>query len=320
MKSFLFLSLALAFLFENTYAYILPQTFKEFHPIGIFKSINTKKPYTYNLGTLPMILWFDKNNNPNSMINTCKHLGNNLKDSTIKNGCLVCPFHKSSYNETDKFGSTIIKDGLIWWNYKSQLKIPPSLPLSSNEMNKDSYKTINFKTDININIISFVLNFMYLYNLNVKYLFKNKKMLITSYNNNHTLKLFYKYPYTIIVSNTFNYQFMNNDHKLVKSVFMINILPISTNKSRLYITVKYKNGFVNYLINIIHSFIIKLFIYNLKFKLEKSYNNFLFKQDLMFKHKNNNDDYLIKINDCYKNYMPLNHFTVNHFMINKNFY
>ncbi len=126
MKSFLFLSLALAFLFENTYAYILPQTFKEFHPIGILKSINTKKPYTYNLGTLPMILWFDKNNNPNSMINTCKHLGNNLKDSTIKNGCLVCPFHKSSYNETDKFGSTIIKDGLIWWNYKSQLKIPPS--------------------------------------------------------------------------------------------------------------------------------------------------------------------------------------------------
>jgi len=64
---------------ETVNSYILPQTFKDFHPIGIEKDINKNKPYNFNLGKLPLILWFDKNNKPITIINTCKHLGNNLK-------------------------------------------------------------------------------------------------------------------------------------------------------------------------------------------------------------------------------------------------
>lgn len=299
-------------------SYILPQTFKEFHPIGIEKSINKNKPYNFNIGTLPLILWFDKNNNPTTIINTCKHLGNNLKNSQIKNNCLVCPFHKTIYNHTDNFGSTIIKDGLVWWNYKSMLKQPPSIPVNI-QKKKENYKTINFKVDINVDLISCILNIMYLYNFNIKYLFKNKKLFIKSFNKYNIIKIYFKYPYTIIVSNNFIIKFMNMLN--IKSIFMINILPISNNQSRLYITTKYKEGFANYLINIIHSFIIKLFIYKLKFKLEKSYNNFTFKNLLIFNKDNtDNNDYLIKIFNCYKNYMPLNDFTIKHFMINKNFY
>mgnify|MGYP001289333905 CR=1 FL=1 len=55
-----------------------------------------------------------------------------------------------------------------------------------------------------------------------------------------------------------------------------------------------------------------------KFKgyLEKRFNNFRFKYYLL----KNDNSIIYKIYDLYKNYMFINDFTINHFLINKNFY
>lgn len=203
----------------------------------------------------------------------------------------------------------------MWWNYKSKKYQPPSIPTNNN----NNYKNTIFKVDLKIDLINCILNIMYIYNFNIKYLFKNKKLFIKSFNKYNILKLYFKYPYTIIVSNIYIFNLINKNIN-IKSVFMINVLPISDNQSRLYITIKYKEGFINYFLNLLHSFIIKIFIYKLKYKLEQSYNNFEYKHLLFFNKNENNNNYLLKLYNCYKDYMPLNDFTIKHFMINKNFY
>lgn len=90
-------------------AFILPQIVREWHPIAIEKNIDKSKPYVYNIGKLPMVLWYDNNNNPLSTINICKHLGARLDNGIINDGCLHCSNHLTSYNSSDAVGNIIQK-------------------------------------------------------------------------------------------------------------------------------------------------------------------------------------------------------------------
>ena len=304
---------------STSYSYILPQTFKDFQPVGIYnhKHNHNHKNYQFNFGVLPLLLWYDDNKNPNVIINSCKHLGNNLKNSKIKNNCLICPFHHSSYSKNESLGTTIINDGLIWWAYKPHHNNPPHLPVLNK--NKENYETINFKIDININFINCILNILYL-NQNIKYLFRNKKLFIK----NENIKMFYKYPYTIIISNSLNSLNLLNSLN-IKSIFMINLFPISNDITRLYISIKSiktNNIFLNFL-NFIQLLYIKIYIYKLKFYLEKTYSRFIFKNEFIFKDntKKNNELYLEKVYELYREYMSFNDVsTIKHFLLNKNFY
>lgn len=294
--------------------YILPQVYREFHPIGIYNNIDKNKPFLFNIGKLPLLLWFD-NNNPITIINSCKHLGNDLSNGYIKDKCFLCPFHKTVYNNSDNFGSTVIKDGLVWWNYKSFYKNPPKIPM--NDKNENNYDTINFKMNININFINFIINFIYINNnnINIKLLSKNKKLFITVNDNYNKIRFYYKYPYSIIISYNFN-------HK-IKSTFMINLLPIATDKTRLYISIKYKKGFINYINNWFNAMIIKYYLFKFKNKYENSNNNndIKFNYMLSFKNKKNNDDYIYEVFNFYKDYMDLFYeTTIHNFLINKNYY
>ena len=56
-------------------SFILPQIFREWTPIAIENKIDKSKPFTFNIGKLPMVLWYDNNNTALSTINICKHLG-----------------------------------------------------------------------------------------------------------------------------------------------------------------------------------------------------------------------------------------------------
>jgi nitrite reductase/ring-hydroxylating ferredoxin subunit len=267
--------------------YIAPQTFREWHPIGIYKSINKKTPFNFQLGTLPLILWFSSiDNKPISLINSCNHLGNSLNNAKIKDNCLICPFHNNKYNETDNFGSIAIQNNLIWWSYKSYQK-KPFMPIKLNNAN-------NFQIDINIDLITFILNLLasikpdkYYWNMKKKQLFiKNK-----------TTKIVYKNPYRIII-------------KSFDLIYEISILPLSFTKLRLFIT--YYNPLI---LPILYMMIIKE---KIKYEFDITTNNLNIKNYFMFKKSNNN--YLEKVYKSYENYMFLNDYTVNQFMINKNYY
>lgn len=263
--------------------YIAPQTFREWHPIGIIKSINKQKPYPFNIGNLPMLLWF-YNSNPNSMINICKHLGNNLNEGTIKDNCLICPFHKEKYNQTDNFGSIVESNGLYWWSYKSyQIK-----PLLSSQK-----KTYNYHIDINTDLLTFVLNFIAM-NDNIddnhKY-YKNKKQVFIKNKEN---RIVYRYPYTIIVNN-----------------YRLSILPLKYSKLRIYVTTY----------NPIITFLTYLYMIYVKYLFENKIGSSDLKNFFLFKKgMNSKNQYLEYIYKLYKDYMFLTDFTVNQFMINRNFY
>lgn len=275
MKKLLIISLSLSVIVQIT-SYILPQTFREWTIIGIDKDINKHKPYHYKIGELPMVLWFNKTR-PHTIINTChKHLGNTLKDSYVKNDKLICPFHNSSYTSSDGLGDIQIRNGLVWWSFKSFKKEPPRLRTDNQE---------NYLLKVNSDLISILLNFINDYGGDKdNYKFVNKKLLIKKDRD----FLIYKYPYTMIFNNR----------------YMINIIPEDINKSYLYLT------------TLKGTYIDDKELRKFKGYLEKRFNNFRFKYYLL----KNDNSIIYKIYDLYKNYMFINDFTINHFLINKNFY
>ena len=230
MRLFLFINLII-----SSTCFILPQIVREWHVIGIDKYIQKTSPYSYNIGKLPMVLWYDKNEEPLSAINICKHLGSRLNNGIIKNGCLYCPNHNIEYNKTDTIGNVIKKNGLLWWSYKSYKKNPPAI---FNENITDIYQ---FYIDVNVNLLNVILEFVFSNNKNKILNYKNKFFFNEIYNDlNH--KYFYKYPYFLKGS-------FNNKYK-----YCINFLPLDNNKTRLFISINYQrdihNKNINYLKNI----------------------------------------------------------------------
>ncbi len=267
---------------RNCHSYILPQTFREWTPIGINNQIDKTKPYFFNLGNMPILLWHNKKEVPSVMINTCKHLGNSLSGSYIENNCLVCPHHKNTYNENDNLGTAVLneQDGLIWWSYKSYTK----KPFQFTAIRYDDY--YNTYVDIDMDVISCVLNLI----ADFKYeLFKKSKsgtkILLKDEKTNN--KLLFVYPYTILVHND-NYY------------YKYSISPIGVHKSRIFITSNDKK--------------------NKDLNLEKKINTFPFKFRYAFNNGNNKKEEE-QIFNLYKNkYMILDDITISHFLTNMKYY
>lgn len=274
-------------------SFILPQIFREWTPIAIENKIDKSKPFTFNIGKLPMILWYDKNNTALSTINICKHLGAKLDNGIINNGCLHCPNHYSSYNDTDKIGNIKVSNGLLWWSYKSYSKNPPLN--FKNNLNK----YYNTYIDVNANIINVILEFIYSGTNNqvvkdgkTKFLFKE-----TLFKAEH--RFLYKYPYYLkgIINKNIDYA--------------INFLPLEENKTRIFISILNNIDakiYMNYyLINKIN---------NLKnYDIESSY----LKYFIMLKDISPNN-YMKKIYTLFDKYSFPNDFSVINFYKYRQFY
>ena len=119
---------------------------------------------------------------------------------------------------------------------------------------------------------------------------------------NDKFKIFFKYPYSIIIKT-----------KDFKGSYIISILPLRFNKLRLFITTY--NPYGN-LLSILYMNYIK-YIFEHKITTDNLYikNFFLFKKGINDKNK-----YLEIIYQMFKDYMFLTEFTINQFMINKNYY
>ncbi len=285
IKKFIILNL----LFSTINAFILPQFVREWHPIGIDSQIDRNKPYIFNIGKLPMVLWYDYNNTPVSTINICKHLGAKLDNGLINNGCLHCPNHLTAYNQSDGVGKVISKNGLLWWSYKSYSKNPPSNFKGNN-------KTDIYHIDIDVNLVNVILEFVYSNNkLMVKHR-KNKFLFKeTLFNAEH--RFFYKYPYYLKGS-------INN-----KISYAINFLPLEENKTRLYISV---------LNNYIDSKIFMNYYLNTKLNNLNNYNgNSYLKYLIILKDHN---DYMKNLYLLFDKYLFPNDFSISCFYKYRQFY
>lgn len=295
-KIFISISIILSLIPLN-YSFILPQLFREWTPIAIENKIDKSKPFTFNIGKLPMILWYDNNSSILSTINICKHLGSKLDNGIINNGCLHCPNHYSSYNHTDKIGNIKVSNGLLWWSYKSYSKNPPL-----NFKNNNNNNFYNTYIDVNANLINVVLEFIYTGNNNInkiivkegktKFLFKE-----TLFKAQH--RFLYKYPYYL----------KGNINKNID--YAINFLPLDECKTRIFITINNNIDakiYMNYyLINKIN---------NLKnYDIEPNYLKYL----IMLKDTSPNN-YMKKIYSLFDKYSFPNEFTVINFYKYRNFY
>jgi len=279
----------------NSTSFILPQVVREWHVVGIDKNIDKTKPFAYNIGKLPMVLWYNNNNEPLSTINICKHLGAKLNTGFINDGCLHCPNHLSKYNNTDTVGKLISKNGLLWWSFKSYTKEPPAI------FQKDNNNIHHSFVDINVNLVNVVLEFIYsinknkIRNVNNKFLFSE-----TLYNTEH--RFYYKYPYFLKGS-------INR-----KINYVINFLPLEENKTRIYISISNNIDtkiFINYFLN--------NKLHNLK---NYDSNNYL-KYLIVLKNageKKTNDNYMKKIYLLFDKYSFPNEFTISSFYKYRQFY
>jgi len=249
----------LIFLIEFVLPFMnIPNIYNNWFCLDFIKNINIKKPNKYNIGDLPLVIWFKNESLPLSTINICSHHGSKLDSGKInKNGCLVCPYHGLNHNEKLTFGKTVIYQDKLWWSYENNNK-PPSIPFYNNKNYKKTYITI----DINANILDCIYNTFdvnhpeFIHNnilgfgnnnspiSNLKtYAYKNKLGLFFNYNTNTNFKYLkdnlkktknfhiYEYPYT-----TWSCVSMNNKENLFVN---INFLPLSKDKTRWFITLNH---------------------------------------------------------------------------------
>jgi len=245
----------------NTTAWMINglETFRHWHCIDLVKNIDVNKPYSYNVGDLPLVLWFNKTNQPVTTINICKHMGSKLDTGTIKNGCLKCPYHGLEHtHHNDAFGSTIVFQDKLWWSYNPYHKKPPSVPFYNNK----NFETTVIKVEVNANIVDCAFNTMdvnhpaYVHNnvfgfgsnsppTNLKTIKYNDKKLGVTFNyksNSNIVHLkrelktsknfhMYEYPYTTWS----RVSLPTNEHLIV----CVNMLPIEADKTRWIVTLKH---------------------------------------------------------------------------------
>ena len=240
--------------------FILPQIFNNWYCLEFVKNLDKSKPMKFNIGDLPLVVWFKNESKPLSTINICKHYGSTLDSGKInKNGCLVCSYHGLAYNEKMTVGKTVIYQDKLWWTYENKNK-PPSIPF----YNHKNYKTSEITIDMDANVLDCIYNTMdinhpeFVHNnffgfgnnnnpiSNLK-LFKypnNQKLgLSFNYNSNTNFKYvkedlkksnnfhIYEYPFT-----SWSRVSMNNKEN---SYININFLPLSKDKTRMFITLNH---------------------------------------------------------------------------------
>jgi nitrite reductase/ring-hydroxylating ferredoxin subunit len=268
-------------------AFILPQIVREWHPIAIENNIDKSKPYVYNIGKLPMVLWYD-DKKPITTINICKHLGAKLDTGIINDGCLFCSNHLTSYNQTDGVGSLLLRNGLLWWSYKSYIKNPPMIF-------KETTKLHQTYIDINVNLINVILEFIYSNNKN-KIKYRKNKFFFSEDLFNAEHRFYYKYPYYLkgSINNKINYSIV--------------FLPLEENKTRLFINIANDidmQDFFNYFLN-----------EKLKNLNNYDHNNYL-KYLIMLK---NDNTYMKQIFLLFDKYSFPNDFTISSFYKYRQFY
>jgi nitrite reductase/ring-hydroxylating ferredoxin subunit len=283
------ITIILLFFLSTIQGFILPQFVREWHPIGIENQIDRSKPFVFNIGKLPMVLWYDKND-PIATLNICKHLGAKLDNAIINNGCLHCSNHLTGYNQTDALGKVISKNGMLWWSFKSYTRNPIS------NFKKEEKKLDIHHIDINVNLLNVILEFVHSNN-KIKARARKNKFLFYEKLFNAEHRFYYKYPYYLKGS-------INN-----KINYTINFLPLEENKTRLFITIA----------NNIDAKVFMNYFLNAKLNNLNNYDNNTtnLKYMIMFKEHN---DYIKKVYMLFDKYSFPNEFTISCFYKYRQFY
>jgi len=297
--------------------------FNYWHCIGISNKIDLSKPYSINIGELPLVIWKDKKNNKLlSTINICKHMGSKLSNGKItENGCLKCQYHGLEISENDKFGEAIEYEGKLFWAIDPIKKKPEGLPY----FNNNNYEKIYLEIDMECSLVDSAYNTMDLrhpeyvhsqlmggFGSNIppenikcfKYKSNDRVGLSFDYSANKIIKFlnenisqtnnFHMYVYP---SFSWSKVSINNKNLIIG----VNLLPLEKNKTRWYITVchnYYKSEWGKNFMKIL-----TLTILNQDFiQMQNQYIDNDLKNAILFKHMFNDEEPILELRNMFKDY------------------
>jgi phenylpropionate dioxygenase-like ring-hydroxylating dioxygenase large terminal subunit len=99
--------------------------------IGVQEHIDWSKPYSVQLGDLPLVIWSDPTVPDSffSTINICPHMGSKLDNGIITpSGKLQCQYHGKELDKTDQFGQVQLHEGKLFWARNPIHPSPPRIP------------------------------------------------------------------------------------------------------------------------------------------------------------------------------------------------
>ena len=320
MNIFLFL-----LFITNTSAYIMHHNinplFNNWNCLGLVENIDFSKPHISKMGELPLVTWKDKHNKLHTSVNVCKHMGSTFDEGSIKEGCLVCPYHGLEYSEKDVVGMTIEHQGKVFWSYLPNTYRPSSIPFFENKNYKKSFIQIDMDCSLKdsayntMDIIhpSFVHSGMFGFGsnkapqnvLNHNFQDKNKIGLSFDYSSSGILKKINKNTKSTNNYHMFEFPaftwsrvtFKKTNHLIIG----VNFLPISQKKTRWFVTIVQ-----NYMKNNIfeEQFMKSMAIVILKQDQKQMKNQYIeneLKKSVMFSHNFQNEEPILKLNGMYKN-------------------
>ena len=297
--------------------------FNHWHCIGIMKDIDLSKPYSINIGELPLVIWKDlKNNKFLSTINICPHMGSKLDNAKIiENGCIKCQYHGLEISNNDKFGETMELDGKLFWSFKPIHSKPYSLPYFTN----NNYKKTYLEIDMECSLTDSAYNTMDLRHPefihsqlvggfgsnsppeNIKfYKYKNNDRIGLSFdyssnniikiinNNNIKTKNFHMYVYPSFSWSRVSFE--NNN-----LIIGVNLLPLEPKKTRWYITIchnYYKSDLGQNFMKILTLFILQ----QDSIQMKNQYKENNLKKAILFKHIFSDEEPILELREMFKNY------------------
>ena len=289
--------------------------------IGVKNEISFDRPYSMNIGELPLVLWKDKNTQKiYSTVNICKHMGSKLNNGLItENGCLKCGYHGLEYSERDKFGEVIEQDGKIFWAYKPIHSTPYKIPFYNNPTYEKSFLTI----DMEASLTDSAFNTMDLRHPeyvhggigfgstippeNIReYVYSNEKIgLAFDYHANNIIQKINKDSKTTQNFHMFYYPgfswskvtFDKTNHLIIG----VNLLPLENKKTRWYITICH-----NYYTNNIQKELMKLFTLVILSQdytqMKNQYHENKLKKYILFNYIFKNEETIVRVKDMFSNY------------------
>ena len=127
-----------------TIAYSYSPFFNHWHCVGLLHTIDFGKPYSNEIGGLPLVFWKNKEKKIQATMNICKHMGSTLDSGKItEDGCLQCPYHGLKMDNRDQFGETMEHEGKLFWSYQPTLWKPYSTPFFNNPAFSTSFLQID---------------------------------------------------------------------------------------------------------------------------------------------------------------------------------
>ena len=103
--------------------------------IGVQSHIDWSKPYSVQLGDLPLVIWKHpaEKNSFYSTVNICPHMGSKLDNGIITPlGKLQCQYHGMEFDHTDQFGNVKLHEGKIFWALNPTNPKPHPIPFFNN--------------------------------------------------------------------------------------------------------------------------------------------------------------------------------------------